>query len=61
MNLQTITTDEEYEEMLVWVDNQFDSGILPESEQGCRVETALLLIKQYEELHYSVPNPADTK
>jgi HTH-type transcriptional regulator / antitoxin HigA len=57
MNLQIIKTEEEYQGMLGWVDGQFDLAIEPESEEGNRLQIALLLIKQYEDLHYSIPLP----
>lgn len=57
MDLQIIKTEKEYENLLEWVDNQFDLNIEPESKIGEKVQVALLLIKQYEDLHYAIPSP----
>ncbi|MBK8953724.1 MAG: transcriptional regulator [Chitinophagaceae bacterium] len=40
-----------------WVDRQFDNRVKPDSPVGEKVQVALLLIKQYEDLHYPVPVP----
>jgi HTH-type transcriptional regulator/antitoxin HigA len=55
MKLQIIKTEEEYEAMLEWVDGQFDLNIAPDSKEGELLQMALLLIKQYEDLHYAIP------
>ena len=34
MELQIIKTDREYNELLEWVDNQFDLDIAPDSKEG---------------------------
>jgi len=57
MELQIIKTEEEYQHMLDWVDNQFDLNVVPETKEGQQLQIALLLIKQYEDLHYSIPYP----
>jgi len=57
MNLQTVKTDKEYETLLQWIDEQFDLGIEPGSEAGEKLQIALLLVKQYEDIHYSIPFP----
>jgi HTH-type transcriptional regulator/antitoxin HigA len=57
MNLQIIKTEKEYQDMLEWVDMQFDLNIAPESKEGGNLQIALLLIKQYEDLHYTIPSP----
>jgi HTH-type transcriptional regulator/antitoxin HigA len=58
MNLQIIKNEKEYEDMMEWVDSQFDLNITPESKEGELLQIVLLLIKQYEDLHYVVPYPA---
>jgi len=55
MELQIIKTEKEYEELLDWVDGQFDLNIAPESKEGQRLQISLLLIKQYG--HYAIPLP----
>jgi len=57
MDLQIIQTEKEYQDLLDWVDNQFDLNIAPESKDGGNLQIALLLIKQYEDLHYAIPYP----
>ena len=57
MELRIIKTKKQYEEYLDWVDRQFDNQVRPNSPQGEKVQVALLLIKQYEDVHYPVPVP----
>ncbi|MFZ6024040.1 MAG: helix-turn-helix domain-containing protein [Bacteroidota bacterium] len=57
MELKIIKTKKQYQEYLDWVDNQFDKRIKPGSAEGEKVQVALLLIKQYEDVHYPVPVP----
>jgi HTH-type transcriptional regulator/antitoxin HigA len=57
MDLQIIKTEKEYQNLLEWIDNQFDLNIAPESKAGQQLQIALLLIKQYEDIHYPVPSP----
>ena len=57
MDLQIIKTEKEYQDLLDWVDEQFDLNIPPDSKEGQKVQIALLLIKQYEDLHYPIPFP----
>jgi len=57
MNLQIIKNDKDYEEILDWVDTQFDLNLEPDSKEGQQLQIALLLIKQYEDLHYPIPYP----
>lgn len=61
MKLKIIKTKKQYQEYLDWVDKQFDKKGKPGSPQGEKVQAALLLIKQYEDLHYpiSVPDPIE--
>ena len=57
MELKIIKTKKQYQEYLDWVDKQFDKKVKPDSPQGEKVQVALLLIKQYEDLHYPIPVP----
>lgn len=57
MDLQIIKTEKEYHDLLEWVDTQFDLNIALESREGGQLQIALLLIKQYEDLHYVIPSP----
>jgi HTH-type transcriptional regulator/antitoxin HigA len=57
MELKIIKTKKQYQEYLDWVDKQFDRRIKPNSAEGEKVQIALLLIKQYEDVHYPVPVP----
>ncbi|MBS1758614.1 MAG: transcriptional regulator [Bacteroidetes bacterium] len=57
MELRIIKTKKQYEEYLDWVDRQFNNQVKPNSPQGEKLQVALLLIKQYEDVHYPVPVP----
>lgn len=57
MELKIIKTKKQYQEYLDWVDKQFDNRVKPHSQLGEKVQVALLLIKQYEDIHYPVPSP----
>lgn len=55
MNLHPIKTQKEYESMLTWIDRQFDRRVDINSAMGKQLQIALLLIKQYEDEHYAIP------
>ncbi|MBI5370988.1 MAG: transcriptional regulator [Sphingobacteriales bacterium] len=57
MELKIIKTKKQYQEYLDWIDKQFDNHVKPDSPVGEKVQVALLLIKQYEDLQYPVPVP----
>jgi HTH-type transcriptional regulator/antitoxin HigA len=57
MDLQIIKTEKQYQDLLDWIDNQFDLLPSPESKLGQQLQIALLLIKQYEDEHYQIPSP----
>ncbi|GAB4038732.1 helix-turn-helix domain-containing protein [Spirosoma gilvum] len=57
MKLKPIKTENEYNDMLDWVDEQFDKKTSPDSPEGDVLQIALLLIKAYEDEHYPIPAP----
>jgi len=57
MKLEIIKNEKDYQDCLKWVDNLFDRKVAPDSPEGEQLQVALLLIKQYEDLHYSIPLP----
>jgi HTH-type transcriptional regulator / antitoxin HigA len=57
MELKVIKNDEHYHEYLNWVDEMFDKQVKPDTKEGEILQVALLLIKQYEDVHYPVPMP----
>ena len=57
MKLRPLKTAHQYEELMAWLDEQFDRSITPDSAAGEQVQVALLLIKAYEDEHYPVPLP----
>lgn len=57
MELSIIKNEQQYQEFLDWVDVQLDKGVKPTSALGQKVEVALLLIKQYEDIHHPIPHP----
>ncbi len=56
MKLKPIESRKDYEKYLQWVDNFFDKKVKPNSPEGEQLQIALLLIKQYEDQNYPVPN-----
>ena len=59
MDLQIIKTEKEYQDLLDWADEQFDLNIAPESKEGQNLQLALLVIKQYEDVHHVIPCPRE--
>jgi len=57
MTLKVIKTKKEYLAYLNWVDEMFDKKINPDSEEGEKLQVALVLIKQYEDAHFPIPYP----
>jgi HTH-type transcriptional regulator/antitoxin HigA len=57
MELKIIKSEEQYQEYLNWVDAMFDKKVRPDTQDGEKVQVALLLIKQYEDANYPVPMP----
>jgi HTH-type transcriptional regulator / antitoxin HigA len=57
MELKPIKNDEEYEELLAWIDDEFDRKPKPDSPAGNRLQVALLIIKAYEDVHFQIPTP----
>lgn len=57
ITLKPIRTEEEYEAFLEFVDEQFDKKVAKDSPEGDVLEMALLLIKDYEEKHYTISYP----
>jgi HTH-type transcriptional regulator/antitoxin HigA len=62
MELKIIKSKKQYQDYLDWVDRQFDNKVKLNSPAGEKLQVALLLIKQYEDIHYPVPlpDPIDT-
>lgn len=48
-------TETEYREALTEVEKLFDA--LPETPEGDRLDTLVLLVEAYEERHYPIPPP----
>ena len=57
MKLKLLKTEQKYDLLMAWVDEQFDKRTPPSSPEGETVQIALLLIKAYEDEHYSDPSP----
>ena len=55
MNLLIIKNENEYQDLLNWVDIQFDLQVTSESEAGKKLQVALLLIEHYENENYAIP------
>ncbi len=57
MELKPIKSTLEYQEILTWVDTQFDLNHPVDSPEGEKLQIALLLIKSYEDAHFQIPFP----
>lgn len=57
MELKIIKTKKQYREYLDWVDKMFDKKVKPASSEGEKLQVVLLLIKQFEDVHYPIPVP----
>jgi HTH-type transcriptional regulator/antitoxin HigA len=57
MKLKPIKTEQEYDAMMAWIDEQFDQKTPLDSPDGEKLQVALLLIKAYEDEYYPIPFP----
>jgi HTH-type transcriptional regulator/antitoxin HigA len=57
MELKIIKTERQYQQYLRWVDTMFDKKVKPNSPEGEKLQVSLILIKQYEDMHYPIPVP----
>jgi HTH-type transcriptional regulator/antitoxin HigA len=57
MELKPIKNEAEYDQLLEWIDSQFDIAPVPDSSEGNKLQIALLLVKAYEDEHYPIPAP----
>lgn len=57
MELAVIKTEEDYNSLLEWIDEQFERKVSPDSPEGKKLEVALVLVKNYEDQHYPIPYP----
>ncbi|MFD2935779.1 helix-turn-helix domain-containing protein [Spirosoma flavum] len=57
MKLKPLKTEQEYDIMMEWIDEQFDRKTLPDSPDGETLQVALLLIKSFEDKNYPIPIP----
>lgn len=57
MRLKIIKTKKDYQAYLNWVDELFDKKVAANSVEGEELQVVLLLIKQYEDIHYPIPFP----
>ena len=57
MNLTKIKNEKEYDTYLNLVDEMLDKKIKPYTPGGKNLQNILILIKKYEDVHYSIPNP----
>ena len=57
MKLRPLKTEQQYDELLAWLDEQLDRRVHPDSAAGEQIQMALLLIKAYEDAHYPIPLP----
>ena len=57
MQLKIIKSKKQYNELLNWVDEQFNKKVKTDSPIGEKLQVALLLIKQYEDKNYPIPLP----
>lgn len=57
MELAVIKSEEDYDSLLEWIDEQFEKKVSPETPEGKKLEVALVLVKNYEDQHYPIPYP----
>lgn len=57
MELKIIKTKKQYQEYLNWMDELFDKKVKPNTAEGEKLQVALLLVKDYEDLNYPIPLP----
>lgn len=57
MKLRPIKSEQQYDEVLAWLDECFDRQTPPDSPEGEQLQVALLLVKAYEDAHYPIPAP----
>ena len=57
MILKPIKSEEEYDTVMEWIDQQFDQQVKPNTPDGDILQVVLLLVKSYEDEHFSVPAP----
>ncbi len=57
MKLKPIKSEQEYDDIMAWIDEQFDRKVQPDSPEGDVLQVALLLVKAYEDVHYAIPAP----
>ena len=57
MILKVIKTKKEYQAALELADKLFDRKVSKSSPEGEQLQVLLLLIKQYEDMHFPVPVP----
>lgn len=57
MKLRPLKTEQQYDELLHWLDEQFDRQVPHDSPEGEDVQMALLLVKAYKDVHYPIPAP----
>ncbi len=56
MELKLIKTKKQYDAYLDWLDAMFDKKVKPNSTDGIKLKELLLLIKQYEDANYLIPD-----
>ena len=52
-----IESEKQYESLMKWLDGELEKNIKPNTTEGAKIETALLLIKEYEDKRYPIPLP----
>jgi HTH-type transcriptional regulator / antitoxin HigA len=57
MELKPIKNEVQYEQLLEWIDEQFDLKTAVDSPEGDTLQIALLLVKSYEDIHFQIPTP----
>lgn len=57
MELKIIKSACEYQECLDWLDIKFEENHPATSLEGEKIQIVLLIVKQYEDIHYAIPTP----
>lgn len=57
MDIKTIKNKKQYQQYLDWIDIQLNKKIQPNSPAGEKLQVLLILVKHYEDIHFSIPKP----
>ncbi len=57
MDLSVINTETEYEHLLDRIYDQFEKKVDQNTSDGKKLKEALLMVKEYEDINFQIPDP----